>query len=82
MICVFSVPQNNMDGVTTKFVTYPEVSDYHLHVAVHVIQLFQEIPMFVEDLLCKQEDSKTVILQVSDPHNQYNKVCSNPLLTI
>ena len=44
MICVFSVPQNNMDGVTTKFVTYPEVSDYHLHVVVHVILIISGDP--------------------------------------
>ena len=30
--------------------------------------------MFVEDLLCGHEDSKAIILQDSDPHNQYDKV--------
>ena len=64
-----------MDGVTTKFVTYPEVSDYHLHVVVHVMLiLFQKVPMFLENLLCKQEDSKAPILQGSDPNNKYTKV--------
>ena len=33
-----------MDGVATKFVTYPEVSDYHLHVVVHVILIISGDP--------------------------------------
>ena len=33
-----------MDGATTKFVTYPEVSDYHLHVVVHVILIISGDP--------------------------------------
>ena len=33
-----------MDGFTTKFVTYPEVSDYHLHVVVHVILIISGDP--------------------------------------
>ena len=63
-----------MDRATTKFVTYPEVSDYQLHVVVHVILIFQEIPMFVEDILCEQEGSEAILLQDSDPHDHYNKV--------
>ena len=30
--------------------------------------------MFVEDLLCEQEDNKSVVLLDSDLHDQYNKV--------
>ena len=30
--------------------------------------------MFVEDLLCEQEGRKAIILQNSDPRNQYYKV--------
>ena len=36
--------------------------------------------MFVEDLLCEWKDGKAIIQQDSDPHNQYNKVRSNPTL--
>jgi len=30
--------------------------------------------MFVEDLLCEQEDRNAIILQDNDPQNQDNKV--------
>ena len=30
--------------------------------------------MFVEDLLCEREENKEIILQDSDPNNQYIQV--------